>query len=172
MVVSLTKGNMKKIFLSLLALGIIVYISPKVYAVVHSLNYTAAQDTIIQNQVITAYNRAHCQVWGKASGCSSANLVSGGCVVKNACQAIGLPAGTACTTLSTLNVESCVIYTVDTTGEDAMLQETANQKLVAIYDAGRSYGSVDFKAGFTAASQGNKDTACTAAGQATGCPGP
>lgn len=143
-----------------------------VYAVVHSLNYTAAQDTIITTKVVPAYNRQHCANYGKPSGCSSANLVTGGCVVKNVCQALGLPASTACTNLSTLNVESCVIYTLDNTGEDAMLQETANQDLVRIYQSGQAYSSIDFRTGFKAASQGNQDSACTAVGLSASCDGP
>ena len=143
-----------------------------VYAVVHSLNYTTAQDTIITTKVIPAYNRQHCATWGRASGCSSANLVTGGCVVKTVCQAIGLPAGTACTTLSTINVESCVIYTADATGEDAMLQEIANQHLVSVYQGGQAFAAVDFRTGFKAANQTNQDNACTAVGQSAGCDGP
>lgn len=143
-----------------------------VWAVNHILAFTAAQDTIIVAKVIPAYNRQHCSLWGRASGCTSANLVTGGCVVKNVCQAIGLPAGTPCTNLSTLNVESCVIYTADATGEDLMLQELANKDLVSTYMGGQSFAGSDFRSGFRAASQANQDAACVAAGLAAGCDGP
>jgi len=164
-----TRRTAALIVLGLVAAG---YVVPVVFAVAHTVNFTAAQDTAIENKLIPAYNRMHCARYGRPTGCTSANLVASGCVVVNACTALGLPAGTACTTMSTLNVESCVIYTADATGEDAMLQELLNQKLVDTYNAARSQAGSDFKAGFAAASGANQSAACVAAGQATTCDGP
>ncbi len=157
----------------LIAFTLIIGIPTLVYAVAHTVNFTAGQDTLIQTRLIPAYNRAHCIQFNQAIGCSSANLVTGGCQVKSLCTALGLPpAGAACTTLTGLNVESCVIYTANTAGEDLLLQELLNQSFAKIYLDSRNQARTDFATSFAAASGANQNTACTAIGQPSGCDGP
>jgi hypothetical protein len=159
--------------LALAAIGVLAIIPSVILAVAHSVNYTAGQDTLIQSRLVPAYNRAHCAKFGRPAGCSSANLVSSGCVTVSLCSAIGLPpASAACTTLSGLNVESCVIYTTDTTGEDALLQELLSQDFARVYLDSKNQSRTDFINAFAAGTGTQQNNSCTAIGLASGCDGP
>ncbi len=162
------------VIISVCAIAIIAAIIPAVlHAVAHTVNFTAEQDTLIQTRLVPAYNRMHCAQYNRSAGCTSANLVSSGCVVRSLCTALGLPpAGAACTTLAGLNVESCVIYTANAAGEDLLLQELLSQDFARIYLESRNHARADFAAAFAAASGANQNSACTAIGLASGCDGP
>jgi hypothetical protein len=140
------------------AIFVVLFVAlPVVFAVAHTLTYTTGQDTAIQTVVIPIYNRKHCADFGLPAACTSAQLVTRGCVAK---------------VVQTLTVDSCTIFTSNLAGQDLYLLEAANRAIINDYDKRAQFGAADFHAGFAAANQTNKDAACVAAGQPAGCPGP
>lgn len=147
---------MRKILSALILIAVLAAYAPVVFAVAHTLNFTAAQDTQMQTKLIPLYNRAHCKQFKQANGCTSANLVTGGCTS---------------ITVKTLVIESCTIFTQDTTGEDAFLQEMANQKLVEVFGRYGNDGATIREAAFQGLSSGGQTTTCTDLGLTTpDCP--
>lgn len=144
--------------LSVLALTALVSVLAPgdAFAVAHTVNFTAAQDTQTQTKLVPLYNREHCRQYSQAPGCSSANLVSGGCVVR---------------TVKTLTIESCTIFTADGAGEDLLLQEILNQKAVEVNARLVSNDAVKRETAFQGLSAGAQTTACTDLGLTTpDCP--
>lgn len=117
-----------------------------------TVSYTAAQSTQIQNRLIPLYNKRHCQAYNKTAGCSSADLVAGGCVVR---------------VVKTVSVESCTIFTSDATGEQSFLQEMLNQQLVSKLTELTAQDADEFCTAFKAASTANQNSACSALGLPT-----
>jgi hypothetical protein len=164
---------MKRVRQAIATLILLGIASAIAYAATHSLTYTTAQDTGIQNRVIPAYNRQKCLRYGRAPGCSTANLASSGCVPISICTAAGLTVGsTDCNVLSTENVENCTIFTINSAGQDAYLKEVANRGIVQDYLSSKTQASADFKASFDLASQASKDHCCTDVGLGPTCDGP
>jgi hypothetical protein len=144
-----------------------------VLAVAHTITYTAQQDSMIQQRIISAYNRQHCAKFGRPTGCSSADLVASGCVVKDMCDVLGLnPASSACIATDGLNVESCVIYAATLAGQDALMPELLNQNYVSIYSQSIAQSEQDYKTAFDTATLTQQQAACTAIGLPANCDGP
>jgi hypothetical protein len=69
----------------------------------------------------------------------------------------------------TLVTDSCVIFTQDAAGEQAWLQETANQGVVAAQQARNAQDMTDWLALCRAGNATQQNNACTAVGGASGC---
>lgn len=126
-----------------------------------SLVYTAAQSTVIQNQLIPRYNADHCRQVGLGSGCTSVELVTAGCTNL---------------TTKTIVQDSCAIFTSDAAGEALFLKEVANIGLITVYNRlianDVSAYQIAECSRFKGLSQANQNTECTLRGLATGCSGP
>lgn len=123
-----------------------------------TLVYTTAQSTAIQTRLIPRYNAEHCLAFALAPTCSSAELVSAGCVAR---------------VVRTVTIESCTIFTSNAAGELGFLQEVANQKLVSVFNQliktdGAAYSAAECVR-FKALSPANQATECTARGLASTC---
>lgn len=145
---------MKKIALALLFIVLIVTVA---YANNLTLVYSAGQDTQIQTKAIPYYNAKHCRSRGLAASCTSAQLVTAGCVVKVS---------------RSFTVDSCTIFTADATGEAALAQELANnsfaslaEQVIALQD------SVAFCNAFKAMTTVQQNVVCTSMvpSQGNGC---
>jgi hypothetical protein len=151
------KLKLKKLFsvLVLITLGFLIA-QEVVFAVAHTVNFTAAQDTSAQTKLIPLYNRYHCKQFQQIGTCTSANLVSGGCVTR---------------VVKTLTVDSCTIFTQDSAGEDLFLQEMLNQHLVQIFTIVGNDGAVLREGAFQNLNAAGQTTACTGLGLTTpDCP--
>lgn len=123
-----------------------------------TLTYTAAQSTAIQTRLIPRYNADHCAKFGLPSTCNTSDLTTAGCVniVRR-----------------TVTIESCTIFAQNAAGEQAFLQEVANQELVAVFNKlivtqGSAYSNAQC-AIFNALSPAAKQADCTAHGLPTDC---
>jgi hypothetical protein len=144
-----------------------------VFAAAHTITYTTQQDSMIQGRVISAYNRAHCAQFGKPVGCTSADLVASGCLVKDMCKALGLnPASSACTATVGMNVESCTIFPQTLAGQDLLMPELLNQDYVRVYSQSIAQSEQDYKTAFDTAPPASQQAACTAIGLPANCDGP
>lgn len=154
------------------ALSLMLGLTIVVRAVSHVVTYTVQQDTIIQQKGVAAYNRAKCARFTLPSGCTSAQLASV-CLPKSMCEAANInPSSTACAAFSTINYESCLIYTTDLAGQDAMFQEMMNRGLVETFLASKSHESDDFKNAFKNGSTTQQQNSCLALGLPANCQGP
>jgi hypothetical protein len=123
-----------------------------------TLTYTTAQSTAIQTRLIPRYNADHCARFGLGPTCTTAELVTAGCtnVVRR-----------------TVTIESCTIFAQNATGEQAFLQEVANQELVTVFNKliatqGSAYSTAQCNI-FNALSPAAKQADCTAHGLPTDC---
>lgn len=82
-------------------------------AITLSLNYSAGQDTNIQTRLIPRYNVQHCRQYNLSNNCNQSQL------------------GAVCTnkTIRSFLVDSCTIFAQTNAGEQAFVQELANQAL-------------------------------------------
>jgi len=146
-----------------LALGTTI-VAPIVYAATHSLTYTTAQDATVQGKIIRNYNRRHCAQFGRGGGCSSAQLVSNGCIPVSICTYAGLKVGSArCTEWSTEFVESCTIFPETAPGEAAYLKEMANKEMASEFAIMQAADTADFCAAWELMSNSAQNTLCTTA---------
>lgn len=124
-----------------------------------TVTFTAAQSTAIQNRLIPNYNANHCAQFGLGSSCTSANLVTAGCVVKT----FG-PVAVAIT------IDSCTIFTSNAAGEQSFHQERLNQSLVDSFNQRTSTDESARNTAYAGANQTSKDAVCVALGlPATNC---
>lgn len=112
-----------------------------------TITYTTAQDTVIQTRIIPFVNTGKCAGFGLPASCTSAQLVTRGCVV------VAFPAK---------NVNACTIYTLDAAGEQALLQDDSNRIVVDRFlQLGNSDNSV-FLTGCSTWTAAQKQAACLA----------
>lgn len=121
-----------------------------------TIEFSTAQSNTIQNRLIPDYNAKHCLQFNLAPNCTTANLVSAGCVVRS----FGPPA-------VAIILDSCVIFAQNATGEDAYLQEILHQKLVDSFNQRTSSDEAVRDAAYSNANQTQKDAVCTAMGIST-----
>ena len=126
-----------------------------------TLTYTAAQSTQIQNRLIPKYNAEHCAQFALPSTCTSSDLTTAGCVAR---------------TVRTLVLDSCTIFTSNAAGEQAFLQETANNGLIYVFNRlirneNDSYNAAEC-ARWRALSGPQQQTECTLRGLSSTCEGP
>ena len=133
---------------------LIVLAAVPAFAGTSSVTYTTGQSTAIQTKVIPALNAERCGNFGLSASCTSAQLVSAGCVVQ-------LFKGVA--------VTGCTIYTENAAGEQALIQLLANQSLAAAFVKQNSLNEAAFKGACAAASGAAQDTVCTTVGLPSGC---
>lgn len=119
-----------------------------------TITHTSPQSTSIQNRLIPRYNTAHCARFSLGASCTSANLVTAGCVA---------------VVVKTLTVESCTIFTSNAAGEAAFAQETGDQKFADIFFQTESQERVIFDAALEAANQTQKDNICAILSLPSGC---
>jgi hypothetical protein len=125
-----------------------------VLAASFSVTYTTGQDTTVQTTVIPIRNRLKCRQYGLAATCTSANLASKGCA------AFAFPSK---------NYNSCTIFTLDATGETALIQEVSDQGLIALIAQRDVLNHADFIAQCQTQTVTAQNAACTAVGAAAGC---
>lgn len=77
-------------------------------AATYNITFSAGQDTVIQTQLIPLVNSQKCLRFGLPTNCTSANLVTAGCVTA---------------ALTKTAFEACTIYTTDVSGETALNQD-------------------------------------------------
>lgn len=144
-----------------------------VFAAAHTITYTAAQDSLIQTKLIPAFNRLKCASYGKPNGCSSADLVAGGCVVQDMCDVLGFnQTSSACVNTDDMKTNSCTIFAADTVGQDALMREALNSAYASTYSLSETQASQDFKTAFDTAPPASQQAACTAVGLPASCAGP
>lgn len=141
---------MKRIVLALVAL----VIASTAQAASFTVTYTAAQDTVIQTRVIPAANTAKCATFRLGPSCTSANLVTNGCVTA---------------VFPSKNLRACVIYTLDATGEGLFLQDESNRALVERFILLNNIGADIFIAACRGRTAAQQDQICVDAGLASGC---
>lgn len=120
----------------------------------------AAQDTFIQTVVIPSVNTARCAQFRLPSSCTSAQLVTNGCIA------------VAFNTLSKATVgtfQSCTIYTQDATGENNLAADELSIKIQDRIFQELSNDVTASCAAFKAATQANRDSICTTLGRPAGC---
>lgn len=123
-------------------------------AAAFTVNFTAAQDTQLQTKMIPLVNTAKCAGRGLASNCTSANLVTAGCV------AVAFP---------TVGYNTCTIYTLDVAGETAFLQDELNARLMDRFTQLNVVNTISFSTACKALTLTQQNTLCTDAGLASGC---
>lgn len=131
-----------------------IALAASAYAANWTVTFTAGQDTYIQTKLIPFLNAQSCAKYKQAPGCSSANLVTGGCVAQ---------------ALSTAGYRACTIYTLDAAGETALNQDELNYRYVQRFFELNSFNVSAFKAACSAGNQTLQDAVCTAAGLSAGC---
>jgi hypothetical protein len=141
----------RTLYLALLLLAVCIGTA---LAASFSLTYTAAQDTQIQTKLIPLVNTANCAKRGLGPLCTSANLVTKGCV------AVAFPAK---------NMNVCTIYTADAAGEAIYLKDTLDAALVTQLAKLNAANTVTFQAACRARTPAQQDAVCVANGQAAGC---
>lgn len=144
---------MKRTVVSLFVLPLLL-LAVESFAGNVTITHTTAQSTTIQTTLIPSFNRAHCARFNLPGTCTTAQLVSAGCVN---------------IVFKTVTTESCTIFTQDTTGEQAFLQERIDAELVNNFTQQVSEDITLTCAAWKAASQANKDTTCTTVGRPAGC---
>jgi hypothetical protein len=159
-----------------LTLALFAVVCVTVFAASHTLTYTAAQDTDIQQRLIPMVNRTKCALYGLPKTCSTAQVQAPTkCVTRSVCQAAGLRQGSAaCTRWSAELVDACVIFTSDAAGEAAYLKEAANSGVVNSYALAANLGADEFCTNWDLMSAAAQDTTCTTAapgglGLSAGC---
>lgn len=136
------------------ALLVVLLVVARAEAANFTLTYTTAQDTQIQTRLIPLYNKAHCAKFGLGASCTSAQLVTAGCVA---------------VVFKTVTIDSCTIFTQDATGEGLFLQEIANQQLADIFSQLVSSDNVDFCTSWKTLTTTQQNTQCTTQGLPNGC---
>jgi len=126
----------------------------RVLAAAFTVNFTAGQDTTIQTRLIPLVNTANCTRYGRAPGCTSANLVTGGCV------AVAFPSK---------NLNTCTIYTADAAGETVFLQDELNQRLVDRFAGLNAGDTTGWQSACRAGTPTQQQNACTAVGLPATC---
>lgn len=112
-----------------------------------TLVFTSPQSTNIQTTLIPEANRRKCLQYGGLPGtCTSAQLVTNGCVVRTA---------------RSLQVEGCAIFTQDAAGEQAFLQERMNRALVELIRVLQPADPADYCFAWTQLDQTERDRTCT-----------
>ena len=142
---------MKRILFALL---LALALADSALAASFTITYTAAQDTTIQTRIIPGVNTTKCASFGLPPTCTSAQLVTRGCV------AVAFPAK---------NYLACTIYTADAAGEGVFLQDESNRIIV---DRFLQLGLTDFNVFRTSclvATAAQKAQACTDVGAPATC---
>src|SRR6185503_13168142 len=98
-----------------IAVAVLLIVAGVAYAANWTVTFTNPQDTYIQTKLIPYLNAESCKRYKQAPGCTSSNLVSGGCVA---------------VALSTSGFRACTIYSADATGETALNQDELNYRYV------------------------------------------
>lgn len=137
-----------------LALGFLIAYALTVLAATFNVTYTAGQDTTIQTRLIPLVNTANCARFGQVPGCSSANLVTGGCV------AVAFPSK---------SMNTCTIYTTNAAGEATFLQDELNQRLVDRFTGLNAGDAVSFFTACQGRTLAQQNQICVDAGLASGC---
>lgn len=157
------------------ALYIAAFALLPIMAATHSLTYTNAQDTTVQNKLVKNYNQRHCVRFNRNKGCNSAQLVTGGCTTINVCAAAGLRIGSnLCTEWLTEFTDSCVIFSENNAGQALWLKEVANQAIATELALRKAADAEDYCIAWEGVSNTAQNTFCTTAqpaglGLANGC---
>jgi hypothetical protein len=122
-------------------------------AATFNVTFSAGQDTVIQS-FLPLLNSEKCLRFGLPTNCSSANLVTKGCVAAS---------------LTRNNFEACTIYTIDSTGEGLMLQDEVSYRLLETSKRLNLVNQTSFLQTCKAGNQALQDSICTAAGLSAGC---
>ncbi len=119
-----------------------------------TITFTAGQDTTIQTRIIPAVNTQNCARFGLPPSCTSAQLVTRGCV------AVAFPAK---------NYNTCTIYTADATGEGIFLQDDANRQIVFRFVSLFNTDADSFLVACRGRTLAQQNQICVDAGLASGC---
>jgi hypothetical protein len=120
---------------------------------------TGAQDTYVQTVLVPLANTAKCARFGLAANCTSANLVSAGCVA------------VAFSTIArdSLIYRDCTIFTQDSAGANALASEVLALRLVDIVTQELANDIDDSCVKFKALSLAQRNQVCTDLGKANLC---
>ena len=139
---------------SIVAVTLTVAIAGIAAAATFNVSYSAGQDTTVQTTIIPIRNRLKCRQFGLTATCTTANLTTRGCV------AVAFPNPA---------YNSCTIFTLDATGETAMIQETSDKGLIDLIGQRDVLNHADFIAQCRTQNTTAQNAACTAVGAASGC---
>ncbi len=99
-------------------------------AATYNVTFTAGQDTVIQTQLIPLINSQKCLRFGLATNCTSANLVTAGCITA---------------ALTKTAFEACTIYTTDVSGETALNQDELSYHYLDKFKALNAQNAISFQ---------------------------
>lgn len=135
-------------------MGVALLLTGVALAANFTVTFSSGQDTQIQTRLVPMYNRFHCAQFGLGASCTTPNLTSAGCVAK---------------VVKTVTVDSCTIFTQDSTGEGLFLQEMLNQKLADVFFQLNGTDAIDACANFKALSGSSQNAICSSLSLPNGC---
>lgn len=124
-----------------------------------SISFTAGQNTYTQNTLIPQANNKRCAEYGLSQGCTSAQVVTAGCVAEPF----------SAVTKTNLVFRSCTIYTQDAAGEALYHADQLYEFLVKKVSDDLAADVAASCAAFKALSGANQNAICTSLGRPNGC---
>jgi hypothetical protein len=118
-----------------------------------------AQDTYIQQTLVPIANAAKCARYGLGPSCTSANLVSAGCVV----------IAFSTLTRENLTFNACTIYTLDGTGANGLAAEKMAQAFADMVASELNNDVEGNCTAFKALTLAQRNQVCTDLGRPNGC---
>lgn len=140
----------------LLSIGIL---SAAVYAADITVSFTTGQNNYTQNTLIPQANTRRCAEYGLAPSCTTANVVSAGCVAEPF----------SAVTKSNLVFRSCTIYTQNAAGEAAYQADNLYAFLVQMVARDLAQEVQAACTNFKALSTANQNTICASLSLPNGC---
>lgn len=146
----------QRLSILLLSTGIL---SAAVFAADITVSFTAGQNTYTRNTLIPQKNTRRCVEYNLAPGCSTAQVVSAGCVAEPF----------SAVTKTNLVFRSCTIYTADAAGEAAYQSDNLYEFLVAMVAKDLAQEVQTACTNFKALSGANQNTICASLSLPNGC---